>query len=125
MSEPDMEYTVDISNAVRYLENCKEGLSKTVGGILLALGEATVDEAYDTAPVKTGRYRATIRYDYFLNKGLLQVIAGGIEMWGRMVDYAVYVERGSPRNIPRYVLRLVAEFALQTVDIQEEVVLRK
>lgn len=67
--------------------------------LLADLGEDVAEDMRRIAPVDTGDMVSTVRVRSFGSKRTVRVLAGGIpgKVTRRLVDYVVYVERGTSK----------------------------
>jgi hypothetical protein len=92
---------VDVEEVRKYLETTEEELMVKMSKIIYALALKCAYYARQVVPVRTGRLKESIRVN-IVDDWRCEAVAGGIEVMGKPVNYAVFVEYGTSRFPGRY-----------------------
>jgi HK97 gp10 family phage protein len=103
-----VDIDVDTSSAEAYLEENEEENMTAIDNLVKYLANNICDEAKRLCPVRTGRLRDSIRVEEISDK-ICDVVAGGIEVSGKFVNYAVFVEYGTRYFVGRFYMHSALE----------------
>jgi hypothetical protein len=107
---------IDTNSVEKYVKELDDNLERYIPYIIYTLAIMVAGDAKEyTVPVRTGRLQESIRVE---RKGetTYDVVAGGIEIRGKLVDYALYVEEGTRRFAGRFYMHSALQDVMVNFD---------
>jgi hypothetical protein len=107
---------IDTSSVEKYVKELNDNLVRYIPYIIYALAILVAGNSKEyTVPVRTGRLQESIRVE---RKGEMtyDVVAGGIEIRGKLVNYALYVEQGTRHFAGRFYMHSALQNVMVNFD---------
>jgi len=117
--------SVDTSEAEKYLVDMEDSLiNDLIPYIIQTLAVMVATNAKDyTVPVRTGRLQESIRVER-KGQNSFDVVAGGINIRGVLVNYAYYVEYGTRHFVGRFYMHTALNNIMVNFDSIVEAIKR-